>query len=126
MSNELPSVVSTSVPLAGAVQRYQIEAAPPLPPWLGSPVCRVAVVVLPVTVVPVTVAASWKSSFDRPAAGVAEADAEYGLWPALLTAATRNAYDVPLVRPVISAEVRLEIPSATVVQAPPAVACWIT
>ena len=40
--------------------------------------------------------------------------------PAALTAATRNVYLVPLVRPVTVAEVAGETPSATVVQVAPA------
>ena len=36
MSNELPAVSSASVPVAGAVQRYQSEAPPALFAWRGS------------------------------------------------------------------------------------------
>ena len=42
MSNELPFVSKTAVPLPGAVQRHQTERDEDCPAWEGSPVSRVA------------------------------------------------------------------------------------
>ncbi len=48
-------------------------------------------------------------------AGVAASDSvEYEPVPATLTAATWNTYDVPFVRPVTVAEVKVDVPSANV------------
>jgi hypothetical protein len=72
VSNALPCVVTVTVPLAGAVQRYQIEAATPEPPWLGSPASRVALAVDPdvVPVLPVSAVASAKLSLVSTGAAV--------------------------------------------------------
>src|SRR2546423_3213546 len=42
-----PTVSIVVVPLAGAVQRYQIECPPALPAWLGSPASLVAPTLVP-------------------------------------------------------------------------------
>ena len=59
-------------------------------------------------------------------AGAAVMAPEYAPVLALLTAATRNEYVVPFVRPVIVAVVALETPSTTVVHDPPTEARWMT
>ena len=73
MSNPLPQVVNVAVPADGAVQRYQIEPPPALPPWFGSPgsfaACTVEPVVVPLA--PVTTCAFAKVSL----AGGAKASA---------------------------------------------------
>ena len=43
VSKSLPLVVNTRVPVSVATHLYQIDAAGAYPPWLGSPVSRVAV-----------------------------------------------------------------------------------
>jgi hypothetical protein len=42
VSKSEPSVVIVADPVDGAVQLYQTEAPPTLPPWFGSPVSFVA------------------------------------------------------------------------------------
>src|SRR5438105_3169238 len=50
VSKPEPTVSTVAVPLAGAVQRYQTEAPPALPAWLGSPDSFAAPAFEPVTV----------------------------------------------------------------------------
>src|SRR5438046_2892707 len=60
-----PMVSTVAVPLAGATQRYQMEAPPELPAWFGSPDSFVAPTLEPVAVplVPETTCAFAKLSF---------------------------------------------------------------
>ena len=64
VSKRLPCVVTVSVPLAGAVQRYQMEASGLVAPCVGSPGSRVAPVVEPdvLPVPPVSASALAKAS----------------------------------------------------------------
>ena len=66
VSKSLPTVSTVSVPLKGAVQRYQTDARGVLTPaWSGSPVSLVARMLLPLTVplLPPSTVALAKASF---------------------------------------------------------------
>src|SRR2546423_4068382 len=56
-----PTVSIVAVPLAGAVQRYQIECPPALPTWLGSPASLVAPTLVPVRL-PLEPLRSWAAA----------------------------------------------------------------
>src|SRR5919109_2739039 len=65
VSNSLPHVSITALPVSGAVQLYQTECPPESGPWTGSPASRVAPSDVPVVVpiAPVSVIAAAKASF---------------------------------------------------------------
>ena len=66
MSSVLPIVSMVTLPLAGAVQLYQMDAPPVLPAWFGSPDSFVARMFVPFVVPcePLIVVAALELSFD--------------------------------------------------------------
>src|SRR5438105_8423742 len=98
VSKELPAVSNATAPLAGAVQRYQIERPPVLPACFGSPLCLLAPTVVPAAVpnAPASDCAAEKLSFPGAPLAAAASDQASAIVPvAPLPPSTAMRYVVP-------------------------------